>query len=282
MGKMKSFRIANLLILSFFKCICSYSQPTEKLWDTDSSLKVPASVLFDAKNERLYVSNIDGKNAWAKDRKGSIALLTPAGKILNGQWVSGLHAPKGLALFQDFLIVADIDSVVLIETTRAAVVKKIYIPDAKELKDIALDKRGNIYVSDSKTGKIHMIGFTKLDVTDFVINLNYPTGICFAEKNLYFLDGDGFYRLGKNKEKELIANGFGENPEGVESIDEDTFIVSCLFGELWQVKVNGEKKLLIDSKITMVNASDLGFNKKTKVVYVPTYWKNHVSAYQLK
>ena len=37
-----------------------------KLWETDSALKVPESVLFDGENKVLYVSNIDGTEPWGK------------------------------------------------------------------------------------------------------------------------------------------------------------------------------------------------------------------------
>lgn len=36
------------------------AQELERIWSTDSVLKIPESVLFDGKNKVLYVSNIDG------------------------------------------------------------------------------------------------------------------------------------------------------------------------------------------------------------------------------
>ena len=71
------------------------AQSLNKLWATDTTLKVPESVLLDSKNQRLYVTNIEGKGAWDKDGKGSISLLTLSGKILNPEWIKGLHGrPK--------------------------------------------------------------------------------------------------------------------------------------------------------------------------------------------
>lgn len=282
MGRINSISTFVFLIGCFFTKLNAFSQSLEKIWATDSVLKVPESVLYDMKNERLFVSNIDGKGVWDKDRKGSISLLTPSGKVLNSQWIKGLHAPKGMALYQDFLIVADVDSVVLIETTKAAIVKKIHIVGAKELNDVTLDKRGNIYVSDSKTNKIHMIGLIKLDVSDYLDGLSSPNGITFIDKTFYFTDGDGLYRLGKNKEKQLIANGFQGYPDGIEAIDDETILLSCWSGEIWLVRTNGEKKLLLDTKQEMVNAADIGYNKKSNILYVPTFWKNQVVAYQFK
>ena len=43
------------------------AQSLNKLWATDTTLKVPESVLLDSKNQRLYVTNIDGKGPWDKE-----------------------------------------------------------------------------------------------------------------------------------------------------------------------------------------------------------------------
>ena len=282
MGKIISSRIVVFLFVCFFTTLNAFSQSLEKLWATDSVLKVPESVILDAKNERLFVSNIDGKGVWEKDRKGSISLVTLSGKVLNQQWFTGLHAPKGMALYQTILIVADIDSLVFIEITRAALVKKISIPEAKGLNDVAIDKRGNIFVTDSKTKKIYMIGIAKLNVETYVEGLDEPNGICVGDKTIYFVDGDGFYKLGKDKEKILIAKGLEGSPDGIEQIDDETFLVSCLSGMIWQIKLNGEKKLLIDTTKDSIGAADIGYDKKNKILYVPTFWKNFVTAYQMK
>ncbi|MEY3186844.1 MAG: hypothetical protein RL675_668, partial [Bacteroidota bacterium] len=97
---------------------CSVSvtkaQSLNLLWSTDSSMRVPESVFHEEKTGKIYVSNIEGKGAWDKDGRGSISIITASGKILSPYWVTGLHAPKGMAMFQDFLIVADVDSVVII------------------------------------------------------------------------------------------------------------------------------------------------------------------------
>ncbi|MEY3349878.1 MAG: hypothetical protein RLY46_1917, partial [Bacteroidota bacterium] len=45
-------------------CNLAVAQSLEKLWASDSVLKVPESVYFDEKNEKIYVSNIEGKGPW--------------------------------------------------------------------------------------------------------------------------------------------------------------------------------------------------------------------------
>jgi hypothetical protein len=54
-------------------------------------------MFYDRERNVIYVSNVDGKPN-DKDAKGSIALLSADGKKVNHDWVTGLNAPKGLAL----------------------------------------------------------------------------------------------------------------------------------------------------------------------------------------
>jgi sugar lactone lactonase YvrE len=266
----------------FFSLILiSRAQSLTQLWSTDSTLRVPESVFHDPKTERIYVANIEGKGVWEKDGRGSISIITASGKILSPYWVTGLHAPKGMTMFQDFLIVADVDSVVIIEPLRAQILKKIYVEGAQALNDITSDKRGNMYVSDSKTKKIHKIDGAKLNVTLYLDSLKGPNGVLFVDRTLYYVDAGGFYKLGKDKQKILIVDGLEGGSDGIEQIDEENFLVSCWSGTLWHINLKGEKKLLLDTRSSQMNAADIGYDKGKKIVYVPTFWKNSVVAYQL-
>ncbi len=258
------------------------AQSLNKLWSTDTTLKVPESVFYDERNQRLYVANLDGKGPWDKDGKGSIAIVTLSGKILNPEWVKGLHAPKGMSIFDDFLFVADVDSVVIIHIPKGQIVKKIAVEGAQALNDLTCDKRGNTYVSDSRTKKIHRIGAEKLEVTTYLDSLKGPNGVLFTDKTLYFVDAGSFYKLGKDKEKILIADGMEGGTDGIEQIDENSFIISCWAGAVWHVRLNGEKKLLLDTRNEKINSADIGYDKKNRIVYVPTFWKNNVVAYKLQ
>lgn len=273
----------NLLVTLCLICAVNITkaQSLNLLWSTDSTLRTPESVYHDEKTGKIYVSNIEGKGAWDKDGRGSISIITASGKILSPYWVTGLHAPKGMGMFQDFLIVADVDSVVIIEPTRAQIVKKIYIEGAQALNDLTVDKRGNIYVSDSKTKKIHMIDGLKLDVSLYVDGLKGPNGVLFVDRTLYYVDAGGFYKVTKDKQKILIVDGLEGGTDGIEQIDEENFLVSCWSGTIYHVNLKGEKKLLLDTRSGQINAADIGYDKKKKIVYVPTFYKNTVMAYQL-
>jgi hypothetical protein len=91
-----------------------------------SIVAIPESVLPDLKKGVLYVSLIDG-GGWDVDGKGGVAKLSLDGKKYDGNWVSGLNAPKGLGMYGNHLYAADISEVVVIDIPSGKIEKKIPI-----------------------------------------------------------------------------------------------------------------------------------------------------------
>ena len=107
-----------VLVFALFIVIGSRAQhKLEKIWETDSVVAVPESVLADLKSSTLFVSLIDG-GPWQADGKGGIAKLGLDGKNYQPTWVTGLNAPKGSGLFGNRLYVADLANVVVIDVQR--------------------------------------------------------------------------------------------------------------------------------------------------------------------
>jgi hypothetical protein len=79
-------------------------------------LATPESVLYDAETDTYLVSNINGAPL-DKDNNGYIAEFAPDGKVVNAKLIEGgknkvtLNAPKGSAIKDGVLYVADIDTV---------------------------------------------------------------------------------------------------------------------------------------------------------------------------
>src|ERR1700704_2976197 len=114
---MKKLLITGSLVLVATVMVSAQHQLVKK-WETDSLLKVPESVLYDAGDKVLYVSNIEGTEPWGKDGKGSIGKVGLDGKIIKADWVTGLQAPKGLGLYKGKLYAADIDNVAVIDVAK--------------------------------------------------------------------------------------------------------------------------------------------------------------------
>ena len=138
--------LCSLMVLMVF----SQQHSLVKVWETDSLMEVPESVLPDYKNKVLYVSNINGKDAWGKNR-GSIGKVGLDGKIILVEWVGGLHAPKGMGLYKNNLYVADLTRVITIDVTSGKITSSVEVEGAQFLNDVTVDSKGNVYISDSST-----------------------------------------------------------------------------------------------------------------------------------
>src|SRR3954463_7561030 len=152
-----------------------------KLWETDTILKVPESVLLDKEKKIIYFSNIDGQPL-DKDSKGSIGTCDLEGKNINNNWVKGISAPKGMAIFSGLMYVSNIDEVVVIDIAKAEIKKRIPITGAIFLNDVTINSKGIVYVSDSKTEKIHRIEGDV--VTDFVSGQPNANGVLAVGEDL--------------------------------------------------------------------------------------------------
>lgn len=88
----------------------------DKQWQTQKELRVPESVLYDKSGNILYVSNINGKPT-EKNGQGFISKVTLDGRIQVLKWATGLHAPKGSAIYKNKLYVSDIDHLIEIDVS---------------------------------------------------------------------------------------------------------------------------------------------------------------------
>jgi hypothetical protein len=251
-----------------------------KKWESDSLFKVPESVLFDAGNNVLYVTNIEGTEPWGKDGKGSVGKLGTDGKIIQAEWVSGLNAPKGMGLHKGKLYVADLTSVVVIDIASGKIEKTITIDSAQGLNDVTIDSKGTIYVSDSRAKKVFRIDNGKAEL--FLDGLKGPNGVLRHGDDFYVLDAGGMYKLGANKSLIKITDGMEGGTDGIENVSGNDFIISCWQGAIWYVNDDGSKQLLLDTRAEKKNTADIGFDAKTRTVYVPTFWRNTVVAYEVK
>lgn len=250
-----------------------------KKWESDSTLKVPESVLYDAGNKVLYVSNIDGAPD-GRDGKGSIGKVGLDGKIIATDWVTGLNAPKGMALVKNTLWVSDLDEVAAIDIKSGQVTKRVKIEGAGFLNDVAADSKGIVYVSDSKTKKVHKIENGNASV--LLENLSGPNGLLVHNKELYVLDNGTFNKVGKDNKLQQLAAGLEGHTDGLEHVQGDEFLVSGWEGVMYYVKTDGTIHKLLDTRAEKINSADIGYDAKNKIVYVPTFFKNSVVAYQLQ
>src|SRR5690606_6033258 len=107
-------KITSFIVLITCLITMGYAQnkSIEKLWETTQDIHVPESVLYDESTDKLYVSMI-GKDG---TDKGEIAILNTDGTVQNAHWVTGLNAPKGLAIHKGLLYIADVTKVIVVRS----------------------------------------------------------------------------------------------------------------------------------------------------------------------
>jgi sugar lactone lactonase YvrE len=251
-----------------------------KKWETEMVFKSPESALFDKDNNILYVSNVDGEDTETPDGKGAISKMNSDGKKIEINWVSGLNSPKGLGLFSDKLYVADRTEIIIIDVESANVEKKIPVSGSEGLNDLTIDENGVIYVSDAKAKKVFRV---KNEVTELILDsLKTPNGLLSFKGNLYMLESDALYKINPDKSLVKIADELKGGLDGVEIITGKDFIVTGWNGVVWYVYENGEKEKLLDTRSKNINAADIGIDTVTRTVFIPTYGRNTVVAYEVK
>src|ERR1700760_2631291 len=106
------------ILSSLFMGLCfgamAQQHQLEKIWQTDTVVAIPESVLPDFEKKILYVSLIDG-GGWDADGKGGVGKLGMDGKNYDSTWIAGLNAPKGLGRYGNRLYAADISEVAVID-----------------------------------------------------------------------------------------------------------------------------------------------------------------------
>ena len=250
----------------------------EKLWQTDTIVAIPESVLPDLKKGILYVSLIDG-GGWDVDGKGGVAKLGLDGKNYNGTWITGLNAPKGLGMYGNRLYAADISEVVVIDVPKGKIEKKISVDSAIGLNDITITDKGIVYVSDSRTAKIWRI--ENDHPTLYLENMKGANGLKAIGDDLYILSGKNFVKADAKKNITKVAD-LDQGGDGIEPIGNGDFIVTSWGGWIYYVHSDGKVETLLDTHLDKKNTADIGFDPVKRIVYVPTFNAKMVVAYQLK
>lgn len=249
----------------------------EKIWETKPIVAVPESVLDDGKGT-LYVTLIDG-DPWGLDGKGGVARLKPDGSGYDSTFITGLNAPKGMAIYRNRLYVADVTTVVVIDLKKGAIEKNIKWEDAEGLNDLTVDADGTVYVSDSKTAKVWRIQHDKPEL--YLEHMDGVNGLKSVGKDLIIASGKKFIKADRAKKVTPIAT-LPQGGDGIEPIGNGDYLVTSWSGWIFYVSANGQVETLLNTSAEKVNAADIGYDAKKRIVYVPTFFAKTVAAYKLQ
>jgi hypothetical protein len=269
--------LLSFLLLAACQFSIAQKHKLVQVWSTDAVVATPESVLPDLKDNKLYVSLIDGE-PWEADGKGGIGRMTNMGKNYDSLWFTGLNAPKGLGVYRNKIYAADISDVVVVDVPTAKLIKKIPVEGASGLNDITVTEGGIVYVSDSKTGRIWKITDDKPIL--YLENITGANGLKAVKDDLYFAKGSAFMKADAKKNIVQIAD-VGQAIDGIEPVGNGDFLVTSWSGYIFYVYANGQSELLLDTHEQKKNTADIGYDPVKKIVYVPTFFDRRIVAYQL-
>ena len=125
----------------------AHAQTATEVWRT-TGFSSPESVEWDAAAGLFYVSNM-GADPMAKDGDGYIATMGADGAIRTDKWVTGLDAPKGMAIQGGKIFTGDIDQLVEIDIASGQITNRYPAVGAVLLNDVIAAPDGRVFVSDT-------------------------------------------------------------------------------------------------------------------------------------
>ncbi len=261
----------------------------------DVGFDKPETVLHDVSRDIYLVSNIGGHPA-ARDDNGYISQLNPDGTVKNLRWIDGkagsfeLHSPKGMTIYDGKLYVADIDTVRIFNAATGAFIKQIAIEGATFLNDVAINKDGEIFVSESAlifkdkkfqgTGKdaIYRIGKDdKVTKWKSGITLGQPNGMEFTDEQKLAVvtrGGDSFYILNQQGDVERTVKLPGQMLDGIINPAKDVFVITS-WGASSIYRLSGGR--VTDQMKLPIPAANLGYDAKRKKLLLPLLLKDQVA-----
>ncbi|AQG80294.1 SMP-30/gluconolactonase/LRE family protein [Spirosoma montaniterrae] len=287
--KQLSISFAMLLTATICAALLPASRPKplklQQVWETDTTLRVPESVLYDGRNT-LYVANIDGKPD-ALDGNGFISKVSLDGTVESLRWTIGLNAPKGMGLFKNKLYVTDVYRLVVINTENGQAEKTYDAVDPKNafLNDVTVDKTGTVYVSDSRFDKIYRLKDDKWEVWLEGEQLEKPNGVLAVGKNRLMIGSTKTGALQtvdvETKKITKLADGM-DRTDGIVPEGKGNFFVSDWNGQVFHVSADGQKQQLLDTRSQKLNAADIEYIANRKLLIVPTFNGNKLVAYRVR
>lgn len=250
-----------------------------KKWETDTVFTTAESAIYDEKRDIIYVSNID-EGPWEEDGKGSIGQLSTSGEVINPRWIDGINAPKGLGIVGDYLYVTDLQTLIEIDIPGNKINKRYLVEEAGGLNDITTSPDGVVYVSDSQSGNIFKL--ENGEISQIKSDLGKSNGVLYEKDRLL---------IGTWQDEKLNAMSFSDNtistvaeklpqPDGIESDGEGGYFVSSWKGLVHYVYPDGKTELILDSTAEEIGAADLDYIQSKKMLLVPTFFHNTVTAYE--
>lgn len=282
---------SSILALGLATGVGALAADLELVWQA-TGLDAPESAVFDADAGVFYVSNVNG-DPGAADGNGYITKLSQQGEIEEKEWVTGLNAPKGLALHDGTLYVSDIDELVVIDTASGEIAARHQAEGATFLNDVTAHEDGRVFVSDMMQNQIWVLDGDQFELWLQDVELENPNGLLAEPDRLvvgawgkpnedFTTDVPGHLKAVDYASKEITSIGPGEpigNLDGVEPDGQGGYLVTdWVAGGLYRISSEGKAELLMELN---QGSADHEFVESEGLVVIPMMMDGTVDAYKL-
>ncbi|SHG48666.1 hypothetical protein [Flagellimonas flava] len=236
-------------------------------WGGGLGLSSPESVVFDAQNHCLYVSN--GKQ-FAPGTEGFISKFHKNGKLEQLKWVDSLSRPTGMAIHNNRLWVADVNALKVIDISTREVVKSYPEPIKNSgLNDVAINPGGEVYVTASFIHSVFKVEGDSLKTwIQDAEQLQWANGILATKEEVIV---GGTQLSGIDIQTKTIRNLPTDPPikdvDGLWPDGQGGFLISTVEGTgLWHLDTAGKSSLLSQGGDYL---GDLQYLPETRTLYLP-------------
>jgi len=247
----------------------------KKEWSTKNGLALPEAVVFDPKNNVCYVSN------YFNEGREFISKLSLSGEIIELEWIKGLRMPTGMHLKGNTLYAVDRSGLNVIDIKKREITKKIPLPGLRMANDVAMDRAGNLFISDTPTGTVFRYAGGKLE--PWLENLSRPNALLCEKDRLLVGQNEKLIAVNfKDKETRVLARFQpGANIDGIVADGSGGYLVGDHSGKLYRLTLQGERTLLLDTTNPGEKIADFAYIPKLKRLIIPGFDNNTLTAYSL-
>ena len=257
-----------------------------------TGLESPNSFVGDPLGKEYFISNINGEPD-ARDNNGFITKLDAEGKVISLKFIQGgvekvlLHAPKGLALVEQTLYIADLDQLKGFDKTTGKLLVTVSFPAPSpqghvSLTDVTAGPSGLLYASDQAANTIYRIDSTANYRVSLLIHddrLAGPAGIAVHPRTNHLIavswdKGKILEITPEGQLTELESNGFFTSRfENLSGVDFDRwgnmYVSDFTKGKIWRMTRDNRFQVIAEY---LPAPADISIDRANNLILVPYHY----------
>jgi sugar lactone lactonase YvrE len=189
--------------------------------------------------------------------------------------------PTGMFLKGDILYAVDRSGLSLIDIRRGAVTKTIPLPGLRMANDVAMDREGSLFVSDTPAGIVYRSRKDKFE--PWLEDLVRPNALLCEKSRLLVGQNEKLVAVDLESRTVQVLARFeqGSNIDGIEPDGSGGYLVGDHNGKLFHLTARGDRRLLLDTSNPGEKIADFAYIPKLKLLLIPTFDGNSLTAYSI-